>query len=440
VIIVPTDASAPLDPNDLPLGTAAFTGTVWVPGNAPGAVPPGQEIPVSGALVQMTPLPVIQMDEGVQCQLCVQREGRNALTDAKGRFELAELPAGTYWLSIRKGEFAKQVQVTIQDGELRELEAAITTLPSRYDPAQGTWVPRVAVATGVYDPIESVLGKMGLGGVDASGLWLENGPGAERVDIYDNGGQQYTKSLGSIAALVNDIEAMRRYQIIFIPCSNVAFDILQSPTVLANLRQYVTEGGKLYTTDWSASWHDNVFPQQVTLAPDVLDTPASAYDPLTNTWKLDQLRSSQGGGYFESRDAEALDQPLFDWLDGQIAPLDTLGALLTANPSQMTIDDSWVKIAGVVSTPVGLDMDGMLVTDVPKVLVQGSVFDSGDPLKLPLTVTYQPAGCGRVLYSSYHTAGWAHAGLTLQERILVYLIMELTVCREEPVPIEPPIR
>ena len=55
----------------------------------------------------------------------------------------------------------------------------------------------------------------------------------------------------------------------------------------------------------------------------------------------------------------------------------------------------------------------------------------------PLTVsgTY---GCGKMLYSVYHTGDDTHTGLSPQELILLYLIIEIGVCAENPVP-PPPI-
>jgi hypothetical protein len=54
-------------------------------------------------------------------------------------------------------------------------------------------------------------------------------------------------------------------------------------------------------------------------------------------------------------------------------------------------------------------------------------------VKQPLTVTFQPTGCGRVMFSTYQTANGHHPGLYPQERILLYLIMEIAVCSDNPV-------
>ncbi len=76
-------------------------------------------------------------------------------------------------------------------------------------------------------------------------------------------------------------------------------------------------------------------------------------------------------------------------------------------------------------------MQGQPVIDQPKSWVVGSGPDSNGPA--PLTVTFEPTGCGRVMYSTYHTTNGHHPGLYMQERILLYLIMEIDVCSNVPV-------
>lgn len=51
----------------------------------------------------------------------------------------------------------------------------------------------------------------------------------------------------------------------------------------------------------------------------------------------------------------------------------------------------------------------------------------------PFTTTFEPTGCGRILYSAQETSNYAHTGLTPQERVLLYLIMELGVCKSGPI-------
>ena len=47
------------------------------------------------------------------------------------------------------------------------------------------------------------------------------------------------------------------------------------------------------------------------------------------------------------------------------------------------------------------------------------------------TATFEPTGCGRVLYTTYHSVPSEHVGLLPQERILAYLLMEIGVCTSD---------
>ena len=63
-------------------------------------------------------------------------------------------------------------------------------------------------------------------------------------------------------------------------------------------------------------------------------------------------------------------------------------------------------------------------TNAVTVWTRGPVsWSSGSGTK-PLTMTF-PSGAGKVLYSSYHTAGASHPYMLPQERILQYLIFEI---------------
>ena len=78
---------------------------------------------------------------------------------------------------------------------------------------------------------------------------------------------------------------------------------------------------------------------------------------------------------------------------------------------------------------MGVDDDGFPIYDEPHVFVIGGSEEEPLP-KRPLTVTYEPAGCGRVLFSTYHTTDELHPGLVPQERILLYVIMEIGICMD----------
>ncbi|MEM9491262.1 MAG: hypothetical protein AAGC55_19090, partial [Myxococcota bacterium] len=130
--------------------------------------------------------------------------------------------------------------------------------------------------------------------------------------------------------------------------------------------------------------------------------------------------------------AEIAETDLFDWLGAQMGPLveDYTGTYLF-DPTDFTVEGNWNTITELTTVAIGTDDEGMPVHDVPTTWIYGGR-DEQTP-NLPLTVTYEPAGCGRVLYSTYHTTDSVHNGLVPQERVLLYLIMEIGVCLDDPI-------
>ncbi|MBX3272372.1 MAG: carboxypeptidase regulatory-like domain-containing protein [Sandaracinaceae bacterium] len=408
---------------------ASIGGTVWAPGNAPGMVAAGHEIPIFGALVRVTPTRQRPIPDMVYCEPCVAVEGPHVRTGHDGRFRLDNIVPGDYWLTVEKGQFRIERQISLGEGETLSLDATYTTLPNRHDAARGMTIPSIAIAAGSYDSLEDVFGKMGMGTVDGSGNFGV-GPGSERIHFYQNGGTRYSGEMGTLGDLVRDLSRMLRYHVIFIPCSGSSnASALREQQVLRNLRDYVAAGGKLYVTDWSGEWMDNVFPAFVTLEGSGTDTPASAYDPAANTWNTSQFGDADGASY-DSDNAEAVHPDLRAWLHGQVGPTPRSG-VQTFDAGRFDVVDNWNTITALTRVPVGVDHEGLPVTNEPIGWVIGSR-DASTPRR-PLTVTFQPAGCGRVLYSTYHTTHTPHAGLVPQERILLYLIMEIGVCVEDPI-------
>lgn len=418
-------------PDADPSSFATLMGTVWVPGNGLGMVPAGEEIPVFDAVVYLSSQRPDAFVEGASCRPCTEAPANAVQTDHDGNFIIANINPGTYWMTIEKGDFRLEQEVTLAPQVSLELGADQTTLPSVDDPANGKTIPKIALATGIFDDMEDILGKMGMGAVDASGAF--DGPSAAGVfEFYDNGGPNAAQAVGTLAELVGSLDRMMKYDIIFIPCSGSNHvGALQDQQVLKNIRDYVAMGGKLYVTDWSGEWMDNVFPEQITLEGDTEDTPAAAYNATANTWNTD-LFGDANGSLYTSNNAEVTDDDLFSWLNGQMGPsAEEPDTIITFDASHFDVVDNWNTIVATTPTQVGLDEEGLPLIDSPKAYVIGG--HGSETPKLPLTVTFEPAGCGRVLYSTYHTTDNAHAGLVPQERILLYLIMEIGVCVETPI-------
>jgi hypothetical protein len=412
------------------------TGVVWAPGNAPGSVPAGEEIPVSGALVYLTSAPPPPIPQQTYCAACVTPPGRSAMSDARGRFTLNGYPEGRWYLVIEKGQFRRQVEVEIEAGVMLPLDADVTTLPSRLEPSTGTFTPRIAVAMGASDHLEDILGKMDLGEVDASGRFIPMSSSGV-FDVYSNGGTDGGIAIDSLANLVRDPVRLANYHILFIPCSGDAnTSALRDVNVLRNLRQYVANGGNLYVTDWSGEWHDNVFPAQIQLGGDGgifgffsrIDTPASAWNAATETWNTSQFGDADGSSY-DTPNGEVIDPDMREWLAAQSGPNAGGGRSTPYNATNFRIEGNWNFIEAVHDVVVGQTPDGRDIIDSPKVWVIGGSTSRPTP-KRPMTVSYEPVGCGRVVYSTYHTTDDVHTGLVPQERVLLYLIMEIGTCRD----------
>lgn len=402
---------------------------------APGLVPAGEEIPVANAAVYLASGRPGPIPNGAYCEPCTEIPADSTTTDAAGEFTLPNAIPGHQWLIIQKGQFRLEQEIDITATTI-ELTTAQTTMPSDYDPTNGHWIPRIAIAAGSYDHLESIFGKMGIGTVGGDGVFSGT---AGRLDLIDNGGPSLGASIGSLAAIARDPSKLMSYHIIFVPCSgDDNTSALRDPQVLKNLRDYVKQGGKLYVTDWSGEWMDNVFPTQIQLGGGAfgerIDTPSTAYNPAADSWNAGEFGNADGDAY-DSPDADAIDAPLAAWLGGQHAPTPASTTVAPINPHNFEAVDNWNYIQQVVPVQVGVDANNQPVFDMPHVYVTGSnpqPFGGGGQ-RHPLTVTFEPAGCGRVLYSTYHTSQFGHPGLYPQERILLYLIMEIGVCSDNPV-------
>jgi hypothetical protein len=419
---LPTGPDAPP-----PVTTATLTGKVWAPNQGPGQAAPGQEIPIAGALVWVTTTKPEPIPDGVYCEECVPTPNGGVLTSADGSFKLTVDP-GNYWLIIQKGQFRIEQMLGLSLGEMA-LPASLTTLPSQWKPEAGLYMPKVAVVEGTNDNIEDILGKIGFGTMSGSTFGNPQGENGPEIALFNYG----ASGPGTADFLLNNIAEMRKYHIIFFPCATTMSSIdaqLQNQTVLANIRRYISEGGKLYVTDWSGELADRAFPQQIELGDSGADS-VGTYDPMTFTGTLTQVGDADGPSY-TSPDGKAVDNDLAAWLGTQTGPSEN-GTVGMYNPNLFEVHGSFNWIRKTNSVMIGTDMQGMPVYDTPKTWLTGSKPGEAAAMNKPLAVTYEPTGCGKVLYTTFQTANSAHVGLYPQERVLIYLIMEIQTCSNNPI-------
>ena len=398
-----------------PGGDATLTGTVYAPNG---------EIPVSGALVYLTDAPPDPIPATVYCSECVDLpcETSFTLTEADGSFDLSAPSGAGQYLVVEKGQFRRVTALDVSAGS-SPVNIGLTTLPRDYLPSEGQFIPKIAVAVGSYDRLEDGLAKLGLGNVQDSGLGEQLVGGTQTFDAWNHGGPAVAGSMGDFAQLISTPALMDQYHIIFVPCAaDLALGTLSNATVTQNVRDWVAKGGKWYVSDWS-----NEF----------IDVPFSQY----------QTFYTEGGsgdllGVYDST-GTVLDAEMESWLESLPAGLKDINPIngggghptVTALPS-IELVENWSGIESVPSVLVSDGMGGEI--DVGhKVWVEGPGNGSSVPSNVshPMAVTGQ-YGCGKIMFTTYHTAeNTSYYGLTPQELVLMYLILDLGVCQT---PTEPP--
>jgi hypothetical protein len=292
------------------------------------------------------------------------------VTGPDGTFELSGVPRGEHEIVIEKGLFQRRVEITVSCDDV-SLDEASTALPR--DSTEGR-VPRIAVILGPFDAIETVLSAVGIGEIDL-------------VEPSDAG------------ALVRDPATLSLYDYVFVDCG-AGVDSGIDDAIRANLRAFVEGGGRLYVTDQAYDVVEQTYPRALDYAG---RSPGDGLSELP-----EPLDAAQHGrqGAIASR---IHDDTLREWLDLH-GVLDGEGHLFLRG-----LAPGWALIDGAASTST--------------TWVSGPADGARDR---PLTVTFQ-AGCGMVLYTSYHTSGGTSGPLLgPQETILAYLAFEIASCIEDP--------
>lgn len=319
-----------------------------------------------------------------------------AYSQANGAFTLNNVPLGPQLVIIIKGAFHKLANLTVAAGT-NTLTAAQTTLPT--GGGGGGAAPNIAVVTGNYDNIENVLAKMGLGEVDAGGMLV---PGSEHFTLIDgNNSLADTTEHPNFDVFFATAANLDAFDVIFINCGNNHEDwFFSTPSAIAALKNWVEAGGRLYCSDWSYDFVEQLWPERIDFYG------SDGVDGLSATA---EMRDAAAMGIdMTSVDSTILDDNLKAWLD--LPAINALNANDTA-----TISD-WL-IAWVVTQAAGVGT---------KTWVQAPVQATGEggPTVRPLTITFN-AGSGAVLYSCYHTEETPSVTFTTNDRILEYLLLEV---------------
>ncbi len=252
-------------------------------------------------------------------------------TDAEGYFVLVGVKTGTYDVHVEKGPYQADYSVVVRAGET-------TTIPMGdfcFD--QST---NIAVVTGQFDQVEVVLDQLGFTYTLFAG--------------YPNN-DEARGLLGSLARL-------NEFDVVFMNCGTAFRGIFDDPRVLdavrSNLEAYVSQGGRLYVSDWDWLFIEEPFPDAI----DYVGTDKSMFEVLQGATGL--------------RQAEVVDAEL----------------LAVLGESRVTLDFDYPEWAIVQS-----------VSSEARVFLRGNVqtVRGGLVNDVPLLMSF-PYGEGEVIFTSYH--------------------------------------
>lgn len=377
----PPDAGGGELPGAFPEAGVAPSGEVV--GHLTGNVmAPNGKIPIAGAVLYLTDKRPAATPEKVFCDACVQLSAEipYALSDDKGAFVLGPTKLGAQFLVLQKGGFRRVREIYVSKGDAA-LPPTLVTLPSRTDLAAGDEIPRMTVVHGQYDEIEASLEKLGID--------------REAIETVQS-------ALIGVAAksFLTDSTRVNARHIVFLPCGDFTqpapnTDLASEVAIQDNLRSFVNAGGRLYVTDWHYDFIARTFPGYINWSGGG-SAPCSGCDRIA----YDVPASLEDTG-------------LASWMSAQ--------SLAT-----FTLQRNYTTIASVnpVAT-TGPDGAPKIVT--PHVWVSGA---KAGGAKHPATVSFEQ-GCGRVLFSSYHTEPFS-LELAPQERALLGVLLEASVCVASP--------
>lgn len=408
-----------------------LSGTVYAPN--------GTE-PLYNALVYVpnqTQLPAITT--GPSCERCEDEDLGNpiaaALTGADGKFVLRNVPANIdFPLVVKMGKWRRVVTIpAMTQCTNRDLTSSDTRLPRNMNDASTAnrqWVniPKFSIATGERDAMECVLRKIG---VSDSEFTLPTGSG--RVHMYrENGARMCSQrnssgactqsTYSSVSNLFTTGAGINRYDIAIFDCEG---DDNEHNSRDDDLHAFAEAGGRVFASHFSYTYlHDNDDfattatwggPQQGSsnTTPGIIDT-SSTKGQAFNAWlaNVNANHPTYGSGYINIQD-----------------PRYYVRSNNTNVSERFVYTDDNRRISGVqinerdaveqyaFNTPVGANADNV---------------------------------CGRVLYSAFHVSVQAATNnsvfpdfcstgpLTAQEKVLEFMIFDLSACVSVGDPPTPP--
>jgi hypothetical protein len=375
---------------------------------------PSGNLPLYNAIVYVPNGPVEPFPGGLTCDRCgVFTTGSpltTTLTGPDGAFSLPNVPAGkSIPLVMQIGKWRRQVTLPNVPACA---QTALTDVNQQRLPRshlEGD-LPQMAIATGLVDPIECLLLKLG---VDPAEFTPPAAPG--RIHMYVQNGVQTSPAAPPASQLWLDAGALQNYDIVLLPCEGAENRKPDAGT--ENIVNYTATGGRLFATHYSYVWTafaPQPFPSAAQWVPNYNTV---TYPPDPFAVSVDQS-FPKGVAFYE-------------WL-GNVGAL-TGGRLDVSQPRH----DVWAvnPDAGTFRWLYGINPN----------LGGGTQAVEHLTFNMPVNPPDLPDGgpgaqCGRVVFSDFHVttnaltdagifpASCVGGALTAQEKALVFMLFDVSSC------------
>jgi hypothetical protein len=442
-------------------GVTSLTGYVY---------DPGDNLPIYNALVYVPvdPTKVTTPTTGINtttpsCGCSAPAAYASAYTAVDGSFTLNNVPSGSTTVVVQLGKWQRvftQNVVACQANTATNGDAGShLTLPSTH--LQGN-IPLFAVDTGNVDSMECVLSKMGISTSEFTDPDIVNGvpTAAGRIHFYQGsiyaGGAVIDGNTPTESALTETASVMDSYDVILFPCQGGAgsYAAPNWPKTRGNLTTYANDGGRVFATHFHYDLIEN-------------NGTGNGSFGATATWN----GSPQSFGNYYSDPTYNTDintgfttgAELATWLNQASVYGGTYGVIpvgvirtnvsTVVSPAQTWLNTPTCAAQGTSCTTGSQCCSGTCSGGGTKTCSGGG--GSGLPSDVPIHYTFdtpfnESPSCGRVVYSDFHVEsepdgtgfkgntfpaecqGGATGAMTPQEKLLEFMLFDLTSCVSPP--------
>lgn len=163
---------------------------------------------------------------------------RVTTTDGSGKFSFDGVPAGHHEMLVQSGSFSSERTITVRSG-------LTTSLLSEAEKVCISGDVNIMIMEGIWDDVSSLLDNLDLD--------------------YDT-----ISDIPQGISFLSDPATLSTYDIIFIECWYQLRDLRDAAPdfdrLMMNLRNFVLQGGSLYTSDRTSNFLEETFPEVATFA------------------------------------------------------------------------------------------------------------------------------------------------------------------------------